>query len=170
MRILRALALLPVVFISIALVAFAWTYSRPPRAGRLDAYAVSRIQSTCHWKSQCTVRVGDLFEGDWDTFHEFGTAVPQAQVDRILRPASVQKGEDNQRLLVLTQNGRVVQTEREATGASTPLDGEVAFGGERYRNESIIQFNRNTRLDVNAFPTHESAAHAGTFYVLTPLD
>ena len=170
MRIFRALAVLPVILITIALVIFAWYYSRPPRAGHLDAYAVSRILSTCHWQSQCIIRVGDLFQGDWDTFHEFGPAIPQAQVDRILRPASVQKGDTTTRLLVLTRDGRVIQSEREATGTGLPLDGEVDFGGERYRNESIIQFTRSTRLEVNAFPTRDSAGHDGTFYVLTPLD
>ena len=170
MRILRTLALLPVVLIAVALIAFTWSYSRPPRAGHLDAYAVSRILSMCHWQSQCIVRAGDLFEGEWDTFHEFGPAIPQSQVDRILRPASVARGDDGKRLLVLTRDGRIIQSEHEATGIGMPLDGEVDFGGERYRSESIIQYTRNTRLEVNAFPTHDSTGHEGTFYVLTPLD
>ena len=167
MRPLQIAGIALLVALALALASYFWTLAASPQAGRMDGLAVSRIRSACRFQALCTVRMGEIFVGDWDTFYEFGTDVPQSDVDQALGSARVRKAE-SQRLVVLTRNGHILSSEREPSGANVPLDGEVEFGDEHHREDKTVVLSPGSLLQVDSFPITNSAGHAGTFYVLRP--
>ena len=106
------------------------------------------------------------FQGDWDTFYEFGAAVPQADLNATLHSTRVHR-QEGKRTLVLTRAGRIVATENAAFGADKPFDGEIEFEDERHREERVVRYGRNTSLRVTSFPTESIAGGNGIFYVLS---
>ena len=165
MGLVRTLAAITVVLFAVVLGVFLWSLFSP-QAGRMDAYASARIHRLCGFSRPCSVRIGDLFQGDWDTFYEFGAAVPQAQIDATLHSTQVHRVE-GKRTLVLTRVGRIVATENAAFGADKPFDGEIEFENERNREEHIVRYGRTTPLRVTTFPTEPIAGGNGIFYVLS---
>lgn len=165
MGVVRILAAVTLILFAVVIGIFLWSLFLP-QAGRMDAYASARIRRLCGFTRPCSVRVGDLFEGDWDTFYEFGAAVPQADMDAILHSNLVHKV-DGKRVLVLTRGGRIVATENAAFGAEKPFDGEIEFEDERHREEHTVRYSRNADLRVTSFPTEPIAGGQGVFYVLS---
>ena len=165
MGLVRTLAAITVVLFAVVLSFFLWSLFSP-QAGRMDEYASARIRRLCGFSRPCSVRIGDLFQGDWDTFYEFGAAVPQADIDSTLHTTQVHRVE-GKRTLVLTRVGRIVATENAAFGADKPFDGEIEFEDERHREEHIVRYGRATSLRVTSFPTEPNAGGNGIFYVLS---
>ncbi len=165
MGLVRTLAAVTFVLFAAILGVFLWSLFSP-QAGRMDAYASARIRRLCGFSRPCSVRIGDLFQGDWDTFYEFGAAVPQTQIDSTLHSTLVHRIE-GKRTLVLTRVGRIVATENAAFGADKPFDGEIEFEDERNREERIVRYGRTTALRVTSFPTEPIAGGNGIFYVLS---
>ena len=165
MGVVRMLAAVTLILFAVVVGFFLWSLFSP-QAGRMDAYASARIRRLCGFSRPCTVRLGDLFQGDWDTFYEFGAAVPQAEINATLHSTQVLK-HDLQRTLVLTRNGKIVAMENAAFGIEKPFDGEIEFGDERHREEHLVRYGRNTPLRVTSFPTEPIAGGNGIFYVLS---
>ena len=137
MGLVRTLAAVTFVLFAAILGVFLWSLFSP-QAGRMDAYASARIRRLCGFSRPCSVRIGDLFQGDWDTFYEFGAAVPQAQIDSTLHSTEVHRIE-GKRTLVLTRAGRIVATENAAFGADKQFDGQIEIEDERNRQEHIVR-------------------------------
>ena len=165
MGLVRILAAVTLILFAVVLGFFLWSLFSP-QAGRLDAYASARIRRLCGFSRPCSVRIGDLFQGDWDTFYEFGAAVPQAEIDSTLHSTQVHRVE-GKRTLVLTRVGHIVASENAAFGADKPFDGEIEFEDERHREEHIVRYGRTTPLRVTSFPTDPIAGGNGIFYVLS---
>ena len=165
MGVVRVLAAITGVLFAAVIGVFLWSLFSP-QAGRMDAYASARIRRLCGFSRPCSVRIADLFQGDWDTFYEFGAAVPQSQIDATLH-SNVVRGIEGKRTLVLTRAGRIVATENAAFGADKPFDGEIEYGDERHREQHIVRFGRDTPLRVTSFPTEPIAGGNGIFYVLS---
>lgn len=165
MGVIRTLAAVTVLLFAAVIGVLLWSLFSP-QAGRMDPYASARIRRLCGFSRPCTVRIGDLFQGDWDTFYEFGAAVPQAEIDTTLHSSLVRQ-QKGRRTLVLTRSGRVTATEDAAFGADKPLDGEIEFEDELHREEHIVRYSRDTLLRVTSFPTEPTAGGNGIFYVLS---
>ena len=161
----RVLAAFTLLLFAVVIGVFLWSLFSP-QAGRMDAYASARIRRLCGFSRPCSVRIGDLFQGDWDTFYEFGAAVPQADIDATLRSTQVRRIE-GKRTLVLTRAGRIVAMENASFGEERPFDGEIEFEDERHREQHIVRYSRNTPLRVTSFPTEPIAGGNGIFYVLS---
>ena len=165
MGVVRIFAAITLLLFAVVISVFLWSLFSP-QAGRMDAYASARIRRLCGFTRPCSVRIGDLFQGDWDTFYEFGAAVPQADIDATLHSTLVRRI-DGKRTLVLTRAGRIVATENAAFGAERPFDGEIEFEDERHREQHIVRYSRNTPLRVTSFSTEPIAGGNGIFYVLS---
>ncbi len=165
MGVVRILAAVTVILFAAVIGVFLWSLFSP-QAGRMDAYASARIRRLCGFSRPCKVRIGDLFQGDWDTFYEFGAAVPQARINATLHSSLVHAIE-GKRTLVLTHAGRIVATENAAFGAEKPFDGEIEFADEHHREQHIVRYSRDTPLRVTSFPTEPIAGGNGIFYVLS---
>lgn len=165
MGIVRIFAAVILVLFATVIGFFVWSLFSP-QAGRMDAYASVRIRRLCGFSKPCVVRIGDLFQGDWDTFYEFGAAVPQEEIDATLNSTEVHR-QDGKRTLVLTRAGHLVASESAAFGADKPFDGEIEFENERHREQHSVRYSRNTLLRVMSFPTTPMAGGNGIFYVLS---
>ncbi len=165
MGVVRVLAAVTFLLFAVVIGVFLWSLFSP-QAGRMDAYASARIRRLCGFSRPCRVHIGDLFQGDWDTFYEFGAAVPQAEIDATLH-SNLVHSVDGKRTLVLTRAGHIVAMENAAFGADKPFDGEIEFEDERHREQHVVRYGRNTPLRVTSFPTEPIAGGNGIFYVLS---
>jgi hypothetical protein len=162
MREIRIIAALAVAMVLFVVGALLWSVASA-KAGPLDAQAVRRIDRLCGFETQCKVRLGDLFDGDWDAFYEFGVGVDQATMDSVLGTHQVKRA-DRQRTLVLMNGSRVVAAEHETYGVQQPLAGQIEFVDEHHREQSWAKFSRETRMRVTTFHAGDTK---GNYYVLT---
>jgi hypothetical protein len=161
-RIIAAVAFLLLVLV---VGSFLWTLAAPA-VGSQDAVAGRRINETCAFATECRMRLSDLFDGDWDTFYEFGPQVPQSVMDDALgrRRVLARAGD---RLLVFTKGGRIKAAEYAKDGTGKPLEGEIEFEGERYREQRSVMYRRNTWMRIQRFPVDASDPHQGNYFVLS---
>ena len=161
----RIIAAIALVLFAVVLGSFFWSLLLP-RAGRMDAVAARHINQLCGFDAQCKVQIGNIFGGDWDTFYEFGAAVPQSEVDRILGSSSVHV-RDQERIEVMTRDGRVVASEYAKSDPETPLNDEIEFESETHRDQRSVRYTRDTWLRVTSFPVDAADERRGTYYVLS---
>jgi len=161
----RIIAAVVLITLAIVLGSFFWSLF-VPGAGRIDAVASRRIYQLCGFNAECKVRIGDIFDGKWDTFYEFGADVSQAEINKTLG-AGVVAVRDQQRILVFLQNGHVALVQYARGGVEKPLEGEIEFEEEHHREQRIVMYRRNTWVRVNAYPVDSSGKHRGNYYVLS---
>ena len=145
---------------------FGWLLVRG-KADGMDAQAVRRIERECGFEAACKVRLGDLFQGNWDTFYEFPVGISQAQVNMALGSDEV-RVQDSTRTLVLTRQGRVVAHEAEPVDPRRTMNGEILIA-DAHSSDGIVKLDRDTWLRVLAFPV-DAGKKRGTAYQLTTED
>jgi hypothetical protein len=163
MREIRIIAGIAIALILFVAGAFVWSLVTA-KTGPMDAQAVRRIERQCGFQSECKVHLGDLFDGDWDTFYEFGVGVEQPTIDSVLGTHQVRRA-DGQRTLVLMKGGHVLTSEHEAYGTEQPLAGQIEFANEHHREQGWVKYGRDSLLRVSTFRTDASKGK-GTYYVL----
>jgi len=161
MRAFRFLAFLCLLGILWVVGALVWSLVSPA-ASRMDTYASARIRKLCGYESNCKVRVGDLFEGDWDTVYIFGAGVSQKEIDAVLGPGYVRAG-NRERIVVLERKNHILRAEHSPAMGRRPVDGQIEFEDEDHREQRIVRYTRDVWLRVMSFPIEPR----GTFYVLT---
>jgi hypothetical protein len=161
MREIRIIAALAIAMMAFVVGALLWTVASA-KTGPLDEQAARRIDRLCGFEVQCKVRLADLFEGNWDTFYEFGVGVDQSTMDDVLGTHQVKRA-DRQRTLVLMKGTHVVAAEHETYGVQQPLAGQIEFIDEHHREQSWVKFSRDTRLRVSTFRAGDTKA---SYYVL----
>ncbi len=134
-----------------------------PGANRMEAFAATRIHRLCGWQPVCKVQLKDLFEGRFDVLYAFNPGVSQSEIDSLVEPGRV-RARESQRVLVLTRQHRILDTEHADFGIGKPLDNQVEFLDEDRGLQRIAAYPGNTWFRVTLFPTPTG----GTFYVLTP--
>jgi hypothetical protein len=163
MREIRIIAAIAVALLLFVVGAFIWTVVTA-KTGALDAQAVRRIERQCGFQAECKVRLGDLFNGDWDTFYEFGVGVEQPVINSVLGTREVKRA-DGQRILVLMKDSNVVASEHEAYGTAQPLAGQIEFANEHHREQGWVKYDRDSFLRVTTFRVDPSQGK-GSYYVL----
>jgi hypothetical protein len=163
----RIIAAIVLVGLVVVLGSFFWSLWMPG-AGRLDAVAARRIHQQCGFNAECKVRVGDLFDGNWDTVYEFGYSVSQKEIDRVLG-AHIVRARDLQRVLVFERNSHVIRVEYANGGVEKPLEGEIEFEAEHHREQSWMRYGHDDWVRVNSFRVDPADAHSGTYYVLSSM-
>jgi hypothetical protein len=136
-----------------------------PAASRMDTYATARIRKLCGYESNCKVRIGDLFAGDWDTLYIFGAGVSQKEIDAVLGPGYVRAG-NRERIVVLERNSHILRAEHSPALGNRPINGQIEFEDEDHREQRIVRYSHGAWLRVMGFPVEPR----GTFYVLTTAD
>ena len=163
-RIIAAIAGALVLFVVGALI---WTLLTA-KAGAMDAQAARRIERECGFQAECKVRLGDLFDGDWDTLYEFGVGVDQTTMEAALGVDRV-KPAKGKRTLVLMKDGHVFTSEHEAYGEGTPLAGQIEFASEHHREQGWVKYDHESVLRVTTFRI-DPAQGKGSYYVLSAED
>jgi len=163
MREIRIIAGIAIALVLFVVGAFVWSMLTA-KAGAMDAQAVRRIERQCGFQAECKVRLGDLFDGDWDTFYEFGVGVEQPTIESVLGVDRVKRA-NGQRTLVLMKDGHVFASEHEAYGVEQPLAGQIEFANEHHREQGWVKYNRDTFLRVSMFRSDPSKGK-GSYYVL----
>jgi hypothetical protein len=164
----RIIAAIVIVLLLAVLGNFFWSLFMPG-AGRVDAVAARRIHQVCGFNSECKVRIGDLFDGSWDTVYEFGYDVPQSQIDQVLGGHIVQ-ARDLQRVLVFERNGQPIRVQYAKGGIEKPLEGEIDFGAEHHREQNWAMYRHDDSVRVNSFRVDPSDANSGSYYVLSSMN
>jgi hypothetical protein len=164
MRAFRFFAFLCLVGVLWVVGALIWSLFSPT-ASRMDTFATARIRKLCGYESNCKVRLGDLFEGDWDTVYIFGAGVSQKEIDAILGPGYVRAG-NSERIVVLERKSHILRAEHSTDQSRRPVDGQIEFEDEDHREQRIVRYSRDASLRVMGFPVEPH----GTFYVLTTAD
>jgi len=167
MREIRIIAGIAIALVLFVVGAFVWS-TVTAKAGPMDSQAVRRIDRQCGFQSECKVRLGDLFDGSWDTFYEFGVSVEQPTINSVLGTQQVKRA-DLQRTLVLMKDGHVVSSEHEAYGVEQPLAGQIEFATEYHREQGWVKYGRDSVLRVATFHT-DSPKGKGTYYVLSEVE
>jgi hypothetical protein len=165
MVVFRVIAAVVLVLLAVVVGTFFWSILSPA-AGRLDAIASRRIHQTCGFNAECKVRIGDLYDGNWDTFYEFGEEVPQAQVTAILGSSMVAV-RPHQRIVVMARDGHPMKVDYAKKTQVQPVDGEIEFESERHREQRAVRYPRTTWLQVSQYPVDSSGQQHGTYYVLS---
>jgi hypothetical protein len=163
----RIIAFVALGLLVLVLGSFFWTLLFPG-AGQVDSVASRRIYQLCGFEAECKVRIGDLFNGDWDTFYEFGEEVPQSQIDQVLG-SDIVLARARQRVLVFVRHGHVVLV-KYSPGTDQPFEGQIAFESERHREERVVRYPRNAELRVTAYPVDASSRRHGVYYVLSSVE
>jgi len=164
----RIIAAVVIVLLLAVLGNFFWSLFMPG-AGRVDAVAARRIHQVCGFNSECKVRIGDLFDGNWDTVYEFGSDVSQSEIDQVLgaRIVAVRKA---QRILVFSRNGHVTLARYSNSGIEKPLEGEIEFGAEHHREQNWAMYRHDDWVRVNSFRVDPSDANSGSYFVLSSMN
>ena len=141
--------------------------------GRIDATAAHRLNALCGTRSHCQVRLGDLIDGAWDSFYEFSSFVPQAEMNQVLGSGTVRTA-DLQRVLLLMVNGRVVRRQYAHTGQDQPLADSLDFPGiVPGAHPGWVTYTPSTVFGVSRCATAAGGPvlgqHGGTYYMLTPV-
>jgi hypothetical protein len=164
----RIIAGLVIVLLLVVLGNFFWSLFMPG-AGRVDAVAARRIHQVCGFNSECKVRVGDLFDGHWDTFYEFGYEVPQSEIDQVLG-AHIVRAHDLQRVLVFERDGHAIRVQYSNGGIEKPLEGEIEFGAEHHREQNWAMYRHDDWVRVNSFRVDPADTSSGSYYVLSSMN
>jgi len=167
MREIRIIAAITVALLVFVVGAFVWSMVTA-KTGAMDAQAVRRIERQCGFQAECKVRLGDLFDGAWDTFYEFGVGVDQPTIEAVLGVDRVKRA-DGQRTLVLMKDRHVVASELEAYGVAQPLAGQIEFANEHDREQGWVKYERDSVLQVTTFRSDPSNGK-GSYYVLAAED
>jgi hypothetical protein len=168
MFVFRLVAAAVVALLLFVVGAFFWSMF-VPNAGQLDAIAARRIRAYCGFRSECKIQAQNLFDGDWDTFLEFGAGMSQDEINQVLGTSSVHHRE-GQRTLIFSREGHIVQRGYENDGADHPLAGEVLFGDEHHRDQNWIHLRRDSWLRVNSFPVDSADQSKGIYFILNTAD
>lgn len=163
----RIIAAVVIVLLLVVLGNFFWSLFMPG-AGRVDAVAARRIHQVCGFNSECKVRIGDLFDGKWDTFYEFGYNVSQSEIDRALG-GHIVRAKDLQRVFVFELNGQPTRVQYAKVGVEKPLEGEIEFGAEHHREQSWAMYRHDEWVRVYSFRVDPSDTNSGSYYVLSSL-
>jgi len=163
----RIIAFVALGLLVLVLGSFLWTLLFPG-AGQVDSVASRRIYQLCGFEAECKVRIGDIFNGNWDTFYEFGEDVPQEQIDQVLG-SHVVLAKPRQRILVFVRYGHVVLV-KYSPATERPFEGQIAFESERHREERVVRYLHNTELRVTAYPVDASSRRHGVYYVLSSVE
>ena len=164
MHIFRIIAILAVLGVLWVIGGLAWSLMSPAES-RMDAFASSRIHRECGWSSNCKIRIGDLFEGKWDTVFIFGAGITQPELDFTLGRGKV-RARDHERIVVLENQGRILRADHAPLPADNPIDGEIEFEDDDHREQMIVRYDHDQWLRVIGFPLQPN----GRFYVLTATD
>ena len=167
MREIRIIAGLAIALMLFVVGAFVWSMLTA-KTGPMDAQAVRRIERQCGFHAECKVRLGDLFDGDWDTLYEFGVGVEQPTMESVLGVDRIKRA-SGQRTLVLMKDGHVLASEREAYGIQQPLAGQIEFANEHHREQGWVKYGRDSVLRVTMFRSDSSKGN-GSYYVLAVED
>ena len=149
MREIRIIAAIAVALLLFVVGAFIWSVVTA-KTGALDAQAARRIERQCGFQAECKVELGNLFDGDWDTFYEFGVGVDQATIEGALGVDRVKRA-NGQRTLVLMKDGHVFASEHEAYGKDQPLAGQIEFATEHHREQGWVKYSRESVLRVSTY-------------------
>ena len=167
MREIRIIAGLAIALMLFVIGAFVWSMLTA-KTGPMDAQAVRRIERQCGFQAECKVRLGDLFDGDWDTLYEFGVGVEQPTMESVLGVERIKRA-SGQRTLVLMKDGHVLASEHEAYGIQQPLAGQIEFANEHHREQGWVKYGRDSVLRVTMFRSDSSKGN-GSYYVLATED
>ncbi len=163
MREYKIIAAFTVVLI-LVVAAYFLHHAFTPGAGDFDEAAYTRIASTCGYKQECKVNLGNLYDGDWDTLWLFGAGTQQAELDAVLPQTTPQPG-SNQRLVVLTLNGKIQSRIVEPADQELYLDHQVVFRINQ-NSEQTLHLPRDSWLWANRTPSRHQTGDS--FYILTP--
>jgi hypothetical protein len=163
----RIIAAIAIVLLLAVLGNFFWSLIMPG-AGRVDAVAARRIRQVCGFNSECKVRLGDLFDGNWDTVYEFGYNVSQSEIDQVLG-GHIVRAHDLQRVLVFERQGKPIRVQYARGGVEKPLEGEIEFEAEHHREQNWAMYRHDEWVRVNSFRVDPADAGSGTYYVLSSM-
>ncbi len=140
--------------------------------GKIDREAARQIRARCNLQPDCTVRLADIVPGTWDTFYEFSPSVSKQEIAQVLGTSRVHPGQ-RQRVIVLTNAGKIVRRQYAHTGIGQPLAGELDFRAiYSGPHQGWVAYKPITVFRVSLCPTREGGSafgnHGGTYYLLTP--
>jgi hypothetical protein len=160
-REIKVIIAVTAVLACVVLIGFLWN-AFSPDAGRMDMLIAAKIHGLCDMRADCKVRIGDMLEGDWDTFYEFGSEVSQDTINQTLNTRRI-RTHRRERIYALVKEGKVIASSHGPYGVDTPDKGEVEFEEEHHREQHIVRYDHDTLLRITTYQHPPN----GEFYVLT---
>ena len=113
----------------------------------IEGKLVTRINATCGQSSNCTIRLRDVTDFDWDRVYVFNYAARQSEIEKVIG-APFPLYEEFKRSMIFLNDGTVVYSEVEATDIERPINNQVVFditvkgAYKSYSSESQFEVKR----------------------------
>ncbi len=112
-------------------------------AGTIDPLStegklVTRINTTCGASGNCTIRLTDVTDFDWDLVYVFKYTARQSEIERVIG-APFPRYQEFQRSTIFLKDGKLVHSEANPTDVESLINNQVVFDipdGEAYRSYS----------------------------------
>jgi len=94
--------------------------------GAFEQKIVRRINSTCKGSIDCTIRIKDLTNFDWDKMYAFKYTVRADEAEKAMGVPLPEYTEFTRKIVFLKSN-QIVYFEEEPTDIEGPVNGQIAF-------------------------------------------
>lgn len=144
---------------ALLLVLFSSCLTKSIDPNSFEGKLVTTINSTCGDFSNCTIRLKDVTEFDWDRVFVFNYAVTQEEIEKLVGNP-FPRYQEFERSMIFLNGGKIVYSESDPTDIESLINNQVVFDTDERGNYK--SYSSESRFEVK-----RKQFRGGVYYELT---